>query len=253
MSKNLMLGRKLCFTFALALLMIISAPVFVQSGLAVNQQNIANLTNSERSKAGKAMLSWNGALASSANAKASHMCKYDYWAHTAPDGTTPWSFISAAGYNYVAVAENLAMGFNNDSAVVSGWMASPGHKANILNNAFHDIGVASKSCSINGKSTTLVVAHYGSTGKTTVAAAPKPKAIPTKTTSPTKNSTPVSNPTSNVNKTTPKLTKPATRKVANQPKADKIVDKEQMPEKADLLTLLLQLIQQRQARLLLKS
>lgn len=130
---------------------------------ALGNQTIAALTNNERTVRGLAVLDWNTALANSAELKAQDMCAKGYWAHTAPDGATGWTFMSQTGYNYIAAGENLAKDFSSDESVIAGWMASPGHQANILNTAYQDIGVGEAACEFQGSKTTIVVAHYGAT------------------------------------------------------------------------------------------
>jgi len=85
----------------------------------------------------------------------------DYWAHNAPDGTKPWSFILAAGYNYLHAGENLARDFTNPQAVVDAWMASPTHRDNIMNAHYQDIGIAVVDGQLGGVETTLVVQMFG--------------------------------------------------------------------------------------------
>lgn len=154
--------RMLGLSILLGAFISIIQPGFNKAALAISGQYIAELTNQERAKMGLDKLNWNGSLASSANAKAVDMCSKDYWAHNSPNGATPWTFISAAGYNYTAVGENLAKDFMNDADTIAGWMSSASHRQNILNNLYKDIGVATKNCTLSGKSTALVVAHYGS-------------------------------------------------------------------------------------------
>ncbi len=139
------------------------------NAIAISGQTIASLTNIERSNNGLPNLAWNAALANSAWQKAEDMCTKSYWAHTAPDGTTGWTFMNQSGYKYTAAGENLAMGFDSDTGIVAGWMASPGHRANILNTSYNDIGVGSASCMFQGTATTFVVAHYGATAASTAA------------------------------------------------------------------------------------
>lgn len=148
-----------------------------QQAYAISEQSLIVLTNNERATGGLAPLAWNAALSSSARLKASDMCNKGYWAHTAPDGSTPWTFMNKAGYDYIDAGENLAKGFGDDAAVLAGWMASPGHRANILSSKYHEIGTASTECDLNGVTTSLVVAHYGSLA-TKPTATPAPKAIP---------------------------------------------------------------------------
>ena len=141
---------------------------------ALSNGGVVGYINAERQAAGLPALVQDSRLNTSAYLKAQDMCDRHYWAHNAPDGTTPWSFVDRAGYNYVSVAENLAQGFNSDDALVAGWMASPGHRANILSDKYRDVGVASLTCNLVGTETTLVVAHFGSLAQ----AAPQPVAQP---------------------------------------------------------------------------
>lgn len=128
--------------------------------------------NASRAANGLPGLSLNGALNNSAQAKAQHMADNNYWAHVAPDGTQPWYFFEAAGYNYSAAGENLAYGFDSSNAVNQGWMNSSGHRANILGN-YADVGFGFvNSSAFQGGENTIVVAHYG----TQVAVAPPPPA-----------------------------------------------------------------------------
>lgn len=120
-----------------------------------------SLSNQERTSRGMSAYRLDSKLSSAATAKAKHMFANDYWAHTAPDGTTPWSFISASGYSYKLAGENLAKDFSTSAGVVNGWMASSGHKANILSSTYKDVGYAAVNGTLQGKKTTLVVAMYG--------------------------------------------------------------------------------------------
>ncbi len=148
-----------------------------KSATAITGSTTINIMNNQRRAAGLAALSYNAKLASSAYAKVQDMCAKHYWAHNAPDGTTPWSFVSSAGYSYTAVAENLAQGYTDDNALVAGWMASPGHRANILGTAYRDVGVASMSCNLVGSEVNVVVAHFGSTGAASAPVAAKKPAV----------------------------------------------------------------------------
>jgi hypothetical protein len=135
----------------------------------INTSDIGALSNQQRTNAGLPALNLNAQLNSAALAKANDMFAKDYWAHNAPDGKTPWQFIQEAGYSYVYAGENLAMDFNTSNGVVSGWMGSPEHRANILNTNYQDVGYAVVNGTLQGEQTTLVVAEYGSQ-----AAAPAP-------------------------------------------------------------------------------
>lgn len=141
---------------------------------ALSNDGVIGFINNERRAAGLPALIANSKLSTSAFLKAQDMCTKHYWAHNAPDGTTPWSFVDAAGYNYLSVGENLAQGFIDDGALVTAWMASPAHRDNILANKYQDIGIATMTCNLVGTEVSLVVAHFGSTPQ----AAPKPISQP---------------------------------------------------------------------------
>ena len=96
-------------------------------------------------------------LTAAAESKAADMAAKNYFSHNAPDGETPWQFIEAAGYDYQAAGENLAINFNTADGVVAGWMNSPGHRANILNKNFTQMGIALAE----EKTGALVVQEFG--------------------------------------------------------------------------------------------
>ena len=84
------------------------------------------------------------------------------------------------GYSYSYAGENLAKDFDTSSGVVDGWMSSAGHRANVLNVNYTNIGITVMNGTLLGAQTTLVVAHYGA--PVTVAAAPvAPAPTPTRT------------------------------------------------------------------------
>lgn len=141
---------------------IVEAGKFQVLGYATNISvgGLHVAANAKRSSAGLPALSLNSQLSSAASAKASHMLANNYWAHTAPDGTSPWSFISGAGYSYTAAGENLAKGFYSDDGVINAWMASATHKANVLGSGYKDVGYAVVNGILQGQETTLIVAMY---------------------------------------------------------------------------------------------
>lgn len=142
----------------------------------INVEKLLNLTNLKRAEAGLPSLNLNPGLSAAANSKANDMFSRGYWAHNAPDGTTPWVFITNAGYQYIFAGENLAKDFGNSEGVVSAWMASPSHRDNILKREYQDVGFAIINGRLNGEETTLVVQFLGTRQPVTVAA--KPVVIP---------------------------------------------------------------------------
>lgn len=119
-------------------------------------------TNQQRSANGLGRLSINSQLNQAAQAKAADMAADNYWAHVAPTGETPWTFISNSGYQYKTAGENLAYGFVTANETITGWMNSPGHRANILNGAFTEVGfgVINVENYQNNGNQTIVVAMY---------------------------------------------------------------------------------------------
>jgi hypothetical protein len=107
---------------------------------AFGTSEIASLSNQARGANGIAALSVNSALTAAAQEKATHMAVNSYFEHTAPDGTTGWYFIEQQGYQYSMAGENLAATNESPNAVVTGWMNSPGHRANLLNANFTEVG-----------------------------------------------------------------------------------------------------------------
>lgn len=128
-----------------------------------NSSALLQGTNSQRSSNHEAPLALDQQLSAAAQAKADDMAQKGYWSHNAPDGRTPWSFITAAGYNYQAAGENLAYGFSNANDTVSGWMNSPTHRANIMNVNYKDVGFGvAQSPNYQGQGPeTIIVAEYG--------------------------------------------------------------------------------------------
>lgn len=150
-------------------------------------QELLDDTNQQRTSNGVAALALNGLLDNAAQSKANDMAARDYWSHNTPDGQTPWTFMDAAGYKYQLAGENLAYGFNTAADTLTGWMNSPGHRANILNGGYTEVGFGYINIA-NYQGTgpeTLVVAMYGApaSGVAQQAATPPPavsQSTPTK-------------------------------------------------------------------------
>jgi uncharacterized protein YkwD len=102
---------------------------------------VVTLTNAERAKAGCGPLSVNATLTAVAQAHSQDMATNDYFDHNSQDGRTPFDRMTAAGYRYSTAAENIAAGQRTPQDVMTAWMNSPGHRANILNCALKEIGV----------------------------------------------------------------------------------------------------------------
>jgi len=139
----------------------------------VTVTNLYRLTNQERSEAGLPALSRNAELEEAALKKAQDMFAKNYWAHYAPDGSTsPWQFVLAAGYGYKYAGENLARDFDTSAAVVSAWMTSPSHRANLINENYRDFGIVAVNGTLLGEETTLIVQMFGTSVATATARTP---------------------------------------------------------------------------------
>lgn len=128
----------------------------------INTEKLLNLTNLARVQDGLNPLKLDLDLSRAAQAKANDMFSKNYWAHNAPDGTTPWYFINNSNYKYLYAGENLARDFNNSEGVVAAWMVSVSHKDNLLRKEYQDIGFAVVNGKLFGEETTLVVQMFGS-------------------------------------------------------------------------------------------
>lgn len=136
-------------------------PKLLGFATSIYYNELIQLTNEERRTKKIPELKENQVLSRAAELKAKDMFAQDYWAHTAPSGTTPWHWFDETGYHYVIAGENLARDFNTSRGVVAGWMASPSHRDNLLNENFTEFGIAVVNGKLLGEETTLVVQFFG--------------------------------------------------------------------------------------------
>ncbi|MFK0227427.1 sigma-70 family RNA polymerase sigma factor [Streptomyces sp. NPDC090303] len=111
------------------------------SGSGSTQQEVIDLVNTERSKAGCGPLTEHPLLTKAAQGHSDDMAARDFFDHTNPDGDGPGERVTAAGYAWSTYGENIAKGQATPAQVMDSWMNSPGHRANILNCAFKEIGI----------------------------------------------------------------------------------------------------------------
>lgn len=129
---------------------------------SITSKGVAFETNQERAAAGLAALRYNDQLAASAKRKVDDMVALQYFEHRSPTGVSVSDLGDAVGYYYITIGENLAMGdFTSDADVVSAWMKSPGHKANMLSTKYTEIGVAARKATYQGELVWFVVQHFG--------------------------------------------------------------------------------------------
>jgi hypothetical protein len=127
----------------------------------ITKTSLIQLANSDRQEAGILPLKESETLDQAAYLKAQDMLENDYFAHTSPEGTTPWYWFGEAGYNYRYAGENLAIGFLESEEVNQAWLESESHRKNIMNQNYTEIGLAVLSGDFQGRETTVVVQLFG--------------------------------------------------------------------------------------------
>lgn len=153
------------FIYGTSLISTLSIRTNEQVG-AVYSSILVDMTNEARAESNLQTLKINPILVKAAEEKAKDMVENSYFAHTSPEGITPWFWFEDVGYKFAYAGENLAVGFNESAQVHSGWINSPTHKANILSSNFTEIGIAVADGYHKGKPATFVVQMFG-----------KPKAV----------------------------------------------------------------------------
>lgn len=128
---------------------------------AVLPSVLTDMTNDTREIYALGDLKVSSTLEYAAKLKASDMASKGYFAHNSPDGNTPWHWFDLAGYQYIYAGENLAIHFSDSKVVNDAWLASPTHRANIINGNFTEIGIATAEGYYEGVPTTFVVQMFG--------------------------------------------------------------------------------------------
>lgn len=105
------------------------------------QTEVLNLVNSERSKAGLKPLKANFDLNKLSTLKSEDMMNNNYFSHNSPTYGSAFDMMNKFNISYNTAGENIAMGQPSPSEVMNSWMNSSGHRANILNPNFTDLGV----------------------------------------------------------------------------------------------------------------
>ncbi len=115
--------------------------------LSAHEKAVVDLVNKERSARGLVQLTMSTKLSNVARIKSQDMIDNKYFSHTSPKYGSPFSIMESFGLRFSAAGENIAYGQKTASEVVSGWMNSPGHRANILSESFTHIGVGAAKMS----------------------------------------------------------------------------------------------------------
>ena len=149
-------------TTASSAILSLGAPDSPSAVGLLNARDIIVLTNNERIKQGLPALTYNRQLSAQAEGKAIDMINKQYFAHVSPEGIGLEQLVEKYGYKYLDIGENLALGdFASSSHVVNGWMNSPGHRANILNKDFTEIGVSAIEEKWEGRIVWFAVQEFG--------------------------------------------------------------------------------------------
>lgn len=105
------------------------------------EEQVAALVNEQRAANGLSPLTLNAKLSNAARAKSQDMHDNHYFSHTSPTYGSPFAMLTSFGISYSSAGENIAMGYATPAAVMEAWMNSAGHRANILNASYTQIGV----------------------------------------------------------------------------------------------------------------
>lgn len=105
------------------------------------ETEVIRLVNIERSNRGLQLLTQNWELSRIARYKSQDMINKNYFSHISPTYGSPFTMMESFGLKFSSAGENIAIGQKTPAEVVTAWMNSPGHRANILNPSYTQIGV----------------------------------------------------------------------------------------------------------------
>ncbi|MBP7134320.1 hypothetical protein KBA73_03825 [Patescibacteria group bacterium] len=129
--------------------------------LARQGAQIIALTNQTRREQGLPALETRSTLSASAQMRADDMVEKKYFSHLSPDGHRLAYFLSRSGYHYSTAGENLAMGFSEANEVMTAWMKSPTHYANLIDPEYREFGVGLEGGIYDEKPTVFIAQHFG--------------------------------------------------------------------------------------------
>ncbi|MBI1971646.1 MAG: hypothetical protein HYS52_02255 [Candidatus Wildermuthbacteria bacterium] len=133
-----------------------------QAASVLTKQGVLQWTNVHRFQSGLVSLLSNARLDVAASKKLQDMFARQYFAHVAPTGEGAGDLAKDAGYEFISIGENLALGnYQDDKALAQAWMDSPGHRANILKGSHREIGIAVGKGIFEEKELWLAVQIFG--------------------------------------------------------------------------------------------
>jgi len=113
----------------------------LNASISGKEQQVIALINQIRAQHGLSQLTANWQLSRVARYKSQDMADNNYFSHTSPTYGSPFQMMKQFGITYRTAGENIASGYASAQAVVNAWMNSAGHRANILNPSYTQIGV----------------------------------------------------------------------------------------------------------------
>jgi uncharacterized YkwD family protein len=120
----------------------VSSPVQTLQIQTTFAKQVVTLVNNQRAKAGLKPVTLSTKLSAVAKAKAIDLYTNNYFDHISPTYGSPFKMMKAFGVSYNFAGENIARGQKSPQSVVTAWMNSPGHRANILNKHYKYIGMS---------------------------------------------------------------------------------------------------------------
>jgi len=134
-----------------------------ENDVVLLQSKIISDTNLQRQENGNlTALKENSELDQTASAKAEDILKNQYFEHVSPSGVGPGQLAESYGYDYIVEGENLILGnFSSEAEVLQDWMNSPGHRANILNVRYTEIGASIIKGTYQGQTVWVGVQEFG--------------------------------------------------------------------------------------------
>jgi uncharacterized protein YkwD len=134
------------------------------TGTNLDSNEIIYLTNQERKSNDSSLVNllYNNILATIAEIRVKDMFNLQYFEHTSPTGDNASNEAEKNGYSYITIGENIALGnFGGSQGLLTAWMNSPGHRANILNKNYTEIGVYAEQGEYNGQSVWIAAQIFG--------------------------------------------------------------------------------------------
>jgi uncharacterized protein YkwD len=122
-------------------LSLYATPAITSTSATPFINRVLELTNAQRLQAGLQPLTLNSKLNNAAQAHSQDMALHDFFDHKGSNGSSIGDRAIASGYNFSRLGENIAAGYATPEDVVQGWLNSPGHRANILNASYREIGI----------------------------------------------------------------------------------------------------------------